>query len=53
MHAPLKIHKFLFMHSSLLYTSCLCSMYLNSDMVDIEKTDGICLLTFVVVDFSG
>ena len=36
-----------------LYTSCLFSILLNEDIVDIEKTDGICSLTFVVDDFSG
>ena len=28
-------------------------MLLNDDIVDIEKPDGICLLTFVVDEFSG
>ena len=28
-------------------------MRLNEDIVDIEKTDGIYLLTFVVDEFSG
>ena len=28
-------------------------MLLNEDIVDIEKPDGICLLTFVVDEFSG
>ena len=28
-------------------------MFLNDDVVDIEKTDGICSLDFVVDDFSG
>ena len=28
------------------------SMLLNEDIVDIEKPDGICLLTFVVDEFS-
>ena len=27
-------------------------MLLNDDIVDIEKADGICLLTFVVNEFS-
>ena len=31
----------------------LVSMPLNEDIVDIEKPHGICLLTFVVDDFSG
>ena len=37
----------------LLYTSCLLSMLLNVDTVDIEETDGICLLAFVVDEYSG
>ena len=28
-------------------------MLLNDDIVDIENFDGVCLLTFVVDDFSG
>ena len=28
-------------------------MLLNGDIVDIKKLDGICLLTFVVLEFSG
>ena len=28
-------------------------MLLNEDIVDIEKSDGICFLTFVVDQFSG
>ena len=28
-------------------------MLLNKDIVNIEKPDGICLLTFVVDEFSG
>ena len=28
-------------------------MLLNEEIVDIEKSDGICLLTFVVDEFSG
>ena len=27
--------------------------FLNENIVDIEKPDGICLLTFVVDEFSG
>ena len=34
-----------------LYTSCLFSMLLNYDIIDIEKPDGICLLTFVLNEF--
>ena len=30
-----------------LYTSCLFSMLLNEEIVDIEKPDGICSHTFV------
>ena len=30
------------------HTSCLFSMHLSEDIVDIEKPDGICLLTFVI-----
>ena len=29
------------------------SMLLNDDIVEIEKPDGICLLNFVVDEFSG
>ena len=42
-----------FMQSLPLYTSCLFSMLLNDDTVDIEKPDGICLHTFHVYAFSG
>ena len=28
-------------------------MLLNEDIVAIEKSDGVCLLTFVVDEFSG
>ena len=35
-----------------MYTSCLFSMLLNEDIADIEKPDGICLLAFVVDEFS-
>ena len=34
-------------------TSCLFSMLLNEDIVDIGKPDGICSLTFVVDKFLG
>ena len=40
------------MKSLPLYTSCLFSMSLNDNMVDIEKPDRICLPTFIVNDFS-
>ena len=53
----LKDSQNLFMHSLPLYRSgCIdqqFSIYLNNDIVDIEKTDGICLVTFNVDDFSG
>ena len=35
------------------YTSCLFSMLLNENIVNIDKPDGICSLTFVVDEFSG
>ena len=35
------------------YTSCLFSMLLKEEIVDIEKSYGICSLTFVVDEFSG
>ena len=41
------------MQSLPLYRSCLFSMLLNEDIVDIEKLDGICLLTCLVDEFSG
>ena len=40
-----------FMQTLPLYTSCLFSILLNDDIVDIEKLDGICWLTFVVNEF--
>ena len=36
-----------------LFTLCLLSMFLNNDIVDIEKADGVCLLAFAVDNFSG
>ena len=42
-----------FMQYLLLYIPCLFSMVLNDDIVDTEKTDGICSLIFVVNEFSG
>ena len=39
------------MQSLPLYTSCLFSMLLNDDIVDIEKPDGLCSLIFVVNEF--
>ena len=41
------------MQSLPLYNSCLFPMLLNKDIVNIEKPDGICLLIFVVDEFSG
>ena len=41
-----------FMHSLPLYIFCLFLMLLNKDIVDIEKSVGICLLTFVVDELS-
>ena len=38
----------IFIQSLPLYASCLFSMLLDEDIVDIEKPDGICSLTFVV-----
>ena len=35
-----------------LYTSCLFSKFLNDDIVDIEKLDGICFLTFAMMNFQ-
>ena len=40
------------MQSLPLYTSYLFSMLLNYDITDFEKPDEICLLTFVVDEFS-
>ena len=42
-----------FIQSLPLYASCLFSMLLNEDIIDLEKPDGICSLTFVVDEFSG
>ena len=41
------------MRSLRLYTSCLFSLGLNDDIVDIEEPNGIWSPTFVVNDFSG
>ena len=41
------------MHLLSLYTSCLFSMLVNEDIVEIENPDGIFLPTFVVDGFSG
>ena len=40
------------MQSLYLYTSCLFSMLLNEDIIDIEKPEGICSLTLVAHKFS-
>ena len=41
------------MQSLPLYTSCLFSILLNNDILEIEKPDGICSPTIVVDEFSG
>ena len=50
--SSLKNSRNLFMQSLLLCTSCLFSMFLNEDIIDIEKWDGIYFLVFVVDEFS-
>ena len=42
-----------FMQFLSLYISRLLSMFLNDDIVDIEKPGGICSATFVADEFSG
>ena len=42
-----------FIQSLPVYKSFLFYMLLNDDIVDIEKSDGICSLTFDVDEFSG
>ena len=42
-----KDSKNFFMQSSPLFRSCLFSIFLKYDIVDIEKPDGICLAMFV------
>ena len=49
----MKIHKKIFVQSLPLYTSCLFSMSLNDNIVDIEKSYGICSLSSAEDDFSG
>ena len=49
----LKNSQNIFMESLPLHISYLFSMLLNEDIVDSEKPDGICWLTFVLVGFSG
>ena len=46
----LKDSQNVFMQFLPLYTSCLFSMLLNDDIVDIEKSDRICCLTFAVMN---
>ena len=41
------------MQSLSLYTSCLFSIFLNEDIVDTEKPDGVSSLTFAVDEYSG
>ena len=41
-----------FIQSLPLYASCLFSMLLNEDIVDLKKPHGICSLTFIVDEFS-
>ena len=36
-----------------LHTSCLFSILLNGDIVDIEKPDAICSLIYVADELSG
>ena len=42
-----------FIQSLPLQIPCLVSMLLKEDIIDIEKPDGICSLTFVMGKFSG
>ena len=42
-----------FIQSLPLQIPCLVSMLLKEDIIDIEKPDGICSLTFVVGEISG
>ena len=49
----LKNSQNVFIQSLPLYISCLFSMLLKEDILDIEKPDGICTLTFEVDEFSG
>ena len=41
------------MESLPLYTSCLFSMLLDDDVLDIEKLDGICSRIFFIDQLSG
>ena len=49
----LKDSQNLFMQSLPLYKSCLFSMILNDDIIDIEKPSKITSLTFVLNKISG
>ena len=49
----MKIHKKIFVQSLPLYTSCLFSISLNDNIVDIEKPYGICSFSSAEDDFSG
>ena len=42
----------IFIKCSPVNISCLFSMLLNEDIVDIKRLEGICSLTFVVDEFS-
>ena len=47
------LFKINYLHCVPLHTSCLFSIFLNEDIVVIEKLDAKCSLTFVVDEFSG
>ena len=49
----LKNSQNIFMQSLSIYASCLFSMLLNENIVDIEKSYGICCLAFAADDFLG
>ena len=53
MACSLKDSQNLFLQVLPLYTSYLSSTLLIDNIVDIEKLDGICSLTFAGDDFSG
>ena len=53
MRAHLRFSQNFFMQSLPLYTSCLFSMLLKEDIVDIVKPDRTCSPTFAVDKFSG
>ena len=44
--------KYFFIQSLPLHISCIFSIFLNDDVLDIEKPDGICLPTFPMNEFS-